>query len=220
MRALVFANGDPARREVIQRWMQAGSIVIAADGGASHALEVGVMPETVIGDLDSLAGGLRAELEARGVRFLVHPTRKDETDLELAIRQALERGATDITIFSALGGRWDQSLGNILLLAMPVLRERGVPARIVDHRQTMTLIAGGAEAHIEGRAGDTLSLIALSGDAHGVTIEGCEYPLVDAVLPFGASLGISNVLAEPVARVKVKQGIVLAIHMHETTLLK
>jgi thiamine pyrophosphokinase len=68
------------------------------------------------------------------------------------------------------------------------------------------------EAHVEGRAGDTLSLIALGGDARGVTIEGCEYPLANGTLAFGRTLGISNVLAETRARVSVGEGIVLVIH--------
>ncbi|HEY4690736.1 MAG TPA: thiamine diphosphokinase [Anaerolineae bacterium] len=214
MRALIFANGDPTSRETAHHWMLPGSIVIAADGGTRNALEAGLTPDTVIGDLDSLPEALRADLEARGVRFIVHPARKDETDLELAIRHALDHGATDIVILSALGGRWDQSLANILLLTLPALRD--VPTQIVDHRQTITLVTGGREARIDGHIGDTLSLLALSGDARGVTIEGCEYPLTDGALPFGKTLGISNVLAEPAARVGVKEGIVLAIHARKT----
>lgn len=216
MRALIFANGDPTSREVVQRWMQPDSIAIAADGGVHNALTAGITPDTVIGDLDSLPDAIRADLERRGVRFIVHPAHKDETDLELAIQHVLERGATEIVIFSALGGRWDQSLANILLLTLPDLR--GLPARVVDQRQTMVILAGDAEARIEGRVGDTLSLIALGGDAHGVTIEGCEYPLNQARLPFGKTLGISNVLIEPAASVSVKDGIVLVIHIRQSVM--
>ncbi len=214
MRALIFANGDPTSREMIRPWMQPDAIALAADGGARHALAAGVTPDTVIGDLDSLPAGTRVGLEMRGARFIVHPAHKDETDLELAVRHALERGATDIVIFSALGGRWDQSLANILLLTLPELR--GVPARIVDRRQTMIVVTGGNEADIEGQAGDTLSLIALGGSALGVTIAGCEYPLINGRLSFGTTLGMSNVLIEPTARVSVKAGSVLAIHMRQT----
>ena len=210
MRALIFANGDPTSREVVQSWTQPGSLRIAADGGARNALAAGVTPDMVIGDLDSLTDAIRADLEARGVRFVVHPAHKDETDLELAIRHALGQGATDIVIFSALGGRWDQSLGSILLLALPELQ--GVQARIVDRQQTMRVVTDRGEARVEGRAGDTLSLIALGGDARGVTIEGCEYPLTNGTLAFGRTLGISNVLAETRARVSVDEGIVLVIH--------
>lgn len=214
MRALIFANGEPTAHNIAWGWAQPGHIVIAADGGALNALRVGLTPDTVIGDLDSLPQAIRTDLETRGVQLIVHPEHKDETDLELAIRHALERGATDIVILSGLGGRWDQSLANILLLALPALRD--MPARIVDGGQTMRIIAGGAEARIEGRPGDTLSLIALGGDARGVGIRGCEYPLSDAVLPFGKTLGISNVLVESIAHVRVREGVVLAIHSRAT----
>ncbi len=214
MRALIFANGDPASPEIVRKWMQPDAIVIAADGGARNALAVDVVPDTVIGDLDSLSDAIRAELEARDAKFIVHPERKDETDLELALLYALERGATEVVILSGLGGRWDQSLANIQLLTLPELR--GVPARIVDHHQSLSITAAQRPARIEGQIGDTLSLIALGGDAQGVTIEGCEYRLDDAPLPLGHSLGISNVLTEPVARVSVKKGIVLTIHIRKT----
>ena len=213
MRVLIFANGDAPAGDIARQWLQNDSIVIAADGGAANALAAGLAPDTVIGDLDSLPDAMRASLEQRGARFVVHPARKDETDMELAVRHALERGATDIVIFSALGGRWDQALANTLLLTLPALRD--VPAQIVDQRQTMRVVHSSRPARIEGRPGDTLSLLALGGDARGVTIEGCEYALSDARLPFGATLGVSNVLVEPAARVSVKEGIVLAIHVRE-----
>jgi thiamine pyrophosphokinase len=214
MRALLFANGYPVSREVVARWMQPGMIVIAADGGAQNALDAGVPPDTVIGDLDSLPDSVHADLRQAGVRFLTHSARKDETDLELAIGHALERGATEIVILSGLGDRWDQSLANMLLLTLPALRD--TPARIEDERHSIRAISSGMQTRIEGAIGDTLSLITLGGDARGVTIEGCEYPLRDAVLPFGKTLGISNMLSEPAARVSVQEGIVLAIHIRQT----
>ena len=208
MRAIIFANGDAPNRKTIEHWMTPSDRIIAADGGTHNALSVGVMPQVVIGDLDSLAEADRGELERAGVPFIVYPTHKDRTDLELAIRYALDQGATELIIFSALGGRWDQSLANLLLLTLPELAH--VSTRIVDQQLSIQVIRDQAE--ITGCAGDTLSLIALKGDAHGVTIEGCEYPLRDAVLPFGATLGISNVLTQNTAKITVKQGEILALH--------
>jgi thiamine pyrophosphokinase len=95
-----------------------------------------------------------------------------------------------------------------MLLTLPELAR--VPTHIVDHHLSIQVIRDQAE--INGRVGDTLSLIALKGDAHGVTIEGCEYPLNEATLPFGATLGISNVLAQSTVRITVKQGLILALH--------
>jgi thiamine pyrophosphokinase len=208
MRAIIFANGDAPDRKTIDRWITSTDRIIAADGGTRNALSVGVMPHIVIGDLDSLAEADRAELERAGVPFIVYPIHKDYTDLELAIRYALEQGATNIIIFSALGGRWDQSLANLMLLSLPELAQ--VTTRILDRAVSIEAIRERAE--ITGRVGDTLSLIALKGDASGVTIEGCEYPLNEATLPYGATLGISNVLTQPIAKITVKHGEILAIH--------
>jgi thiamine pyrophosphokinase len=208
MRTIIFANGDAPDPEIVRRWAAQADLIIAADGGTRHALSVGALPQVVIGDLDSLDETDRAQLDRSGVQLIVYPTRKDYTDLELALRYARQQRATEIIIFSALGGRWDQSLANLMLLTLPELAQ--VTTRIVDHQLSIEVIRDRAE--ITGRAGDTLSLIALKGDAHGVTIEGCEYPLTEATLPFGATLGISNVLTQNTAKITVKQGQILALH--------
>ena len=208
MRTIIFANGDAADPEIVKHWTAQADLIIAANGGTRNALAVGVMPQVVIGDLDSLDEADRVQLERSGVQRIIYPTHKDYTDLELALRYAVDQHATEIVIFSALGGRWDQSLANLMLLTLPELAQ--VSMRIVDHQLTIQVIRDRAE--ITGRAGDTLSLIALKGDAHGVTIKGCEYPLNDAVLPFGSTLGISNVLTRDTAKITVKQGPILALH--------
>ncbi len=208
MRAIIFANGEASDSRAVQQWIEQAALIIAADGGTHNALSVGVMPQVVIGDLDSLTQTDREQLDRAGVELIVYPTRKDYTDLELALRYALDQAATEIIIFSALGGRWDQSLANLMLLTLPELAQ--VPTRIMDHHLSVQAIRDRGE--IKGRAGDTLSLLALKGDAQGVTIEGCEYPLHEATLPFSATLGISNVLAAPIAKITVKQGIILALH--------
>jgi thiamine pyrophosphokinase len=207
MRAIIFANGDAPDRKTIERWITSTDRIIAADGGTRNALSVGITPHVVIGDLDSLAEADREQLERTGVPFIVYPTHKDYTDLELALRYALEQGATEIVILSALGGRWDQSLANLMLLSLPELAH--VTTRIIDRGVSIEAIR--EQAEITGRVGDTLSLIALKGDAHGVTIEGCEYSLSDATLPFGATLGISNVLTQSIVKITVKHGEILAV---------
>ncbi len=212
MRTIIFANGDASDPDTVKCWTDRADLIIAADGGTRNALSAGVMPHVVIGDLDSLTEADRAQLEQSGVQLIVYPTRKDNTDLELALRYARKQQATEIIIFSALGGRWDQSLANLMLLTLPELAQ--VPTRVVDHSLSIQVIRDRAE--ITGQVGDTLSLIALKGDAQGVTIEGCEYPLNDATLPFGATLGISNVFTQPTARITVQQGQILALHAQRT----
>ena len=209
MRVIVIANGHVGNSEAsrVQNWPY--DCVICADGGAQHALGLGLAPDVVVGDLDSLDGDLRARLEDEGCQVLVHPPRKDETDLELALRYAIDHGVDEILILGALGGRIDQTLANILLLALPELQK--VKTRIVAGDQEMFLIRG--QAFIEGQVGDTVSLLPIAGDVRGITAEGLEYPLQHGTLKFGPTLGISNVLTAPVARVQVRQGLLLCVHI-------
>jgi thiamine pyrophosphokinase len=207
MRVIIFANGlfpDPAAH---RRLLRPGDLVIAADGGTLHARAAGVTPQVVIGDLDSLPADLRDELAAGDTRLISYPPAKDETDLELALLHAVEQGAEEIVILGALGGRLDQTLANLLLLALPALR--GLDVRIVEGDQTAFLIRH--EATIEGQAGDVVSLIPLGGDAAGVTTVGLEWPLEGDTLHFGPARGVSNLLLGRQARVRVREGLLLCI---------
>jgi len=210
MRAIIFVNGDLPHPAAYRHLLHPDDLVIAADGGARHALAMGVRPHVVIGDLDSLESDLRAELAKAGTQFLSHPPEKDETDLELALLHAVEQGAEEILVFGALGRRIDQTLANLLLLAHPVLT--GVSVRIVADGQTVFLIRD--QALIEGYPGDTVSLIPVGGDVHGVTAEGLRWPLADETLHFGPARGISNVLLGRQARVRVREGLLLCVVIH------
>ena len=135
--------------------------------------------------------------------------------LELALLYAAREGAIEIVILAALGGRLDQTVANLLLLALPELD--GLDVRIVDGPQTAFLIRGGRDGDdgrdvvIEGQPGDTISLIPLGGDAVGVTAEGVAWPLQEGTLRFGPARGVSNVLTAAQARVRVREGVLLCV---------
>ena len=212
MRAIIFANGEFAEPEKARDLLRPDDLVIAADGGTRHALAAGVTPDVVIGDLDSIAPDERARVEAAGSQIIRFSPRKDETDLELALQHAARAGATEIVVLAALGGRLDQTVANLMLLAMPDLE--GLDVRIVEGAEVAFLIrAGGDATLIEGRPGDTLSLIPLAGDAVSVTAEGVEWPLHDETLRFGLARGVSNVLAAERARVGLRRGLLLCVVM-------
>jgi len=215
MRSIIVANGPTSEYPVaFQR--QEEDRIIAADGGTLTALRWGWLPHVIVGDLDSLPGSLKERLEALGCRFVVFPSRKDWTDLELALQHAVDGGATEIIVLGARGGRLDQELANILLLGRP--EWAGVPVRLLDGGEEACVIRG--ECTIDGRVGDTVSLIALTPQAGGVTTRGLEWPLQDGMLAFGSTLGISNRLAEPVAVVQVKQGVLLVVHSRQHVVRK
>lgn len=207
MRIIIFANGVmPDPPIAAARWVQPGDVIVAADGGTRHVLAAGLMPAHVIGDLDSLDIGLRARLEAAGTVFHVHPPAKDETDLELALLWAAEQRAEVIIILGALGGRPDQELANLLLLALPALAGREVA--LVGDGWVIRCIRGGETLLLRGTPGATVSLLPLGGDACGVSTMGLAYPLRDETLRFGPARGVSNVMEGREATIMVREGLV------------
>lgn len=210
MRAVIVANGPAPRPPFPRPRITDEDMVVCVDGGAGNAMALGLEPHVVIGDMDSIEADLRRHLEREGCLFVEHPSRKDETDSELAVRYALSQGATELILLAALGGRIDHTLANVMLLAIPELAQ--IPARVIDGNQELLVVRD--EVLIEGRPGDTVSLLPLTADAVGIHTEGLEYPLSDGTLEFGAARGVSNVLVAPQARVRVQSGLLLLIHSH------
>lgn len=210
-RALIFANGDLNDGPAVQAALNtgAGARIIAADGGARLALACARVPHVVVGDMDSLSAGELDDLRVRGALIERHDPAKDETDLELALLYAVRSGARWIRIFGAIGGRIDQTLANITLLALDALADCDV--RLVSGDQTLWLISPGAHA-IHGARGDTLSLIPLAGDAVNTRTEGLDYPLRGETLYFGPARGVSNVLSGAAARVTLEAGRLVVVH--------
>ncbi len=204
MRAVIFANGTLETWPAGFKFSPAADLIIAADGGTHNCLAWKVTPHVVVGDMDSIEPDTLVDLGSRGVEIKPYPPRKDETDLELALKEALYRKATEVVILGALGKRWDMSLSNVMLLAAPFLK--GIQTRILDDRQEITCLRGCQKAEFKGRPGDVLSLSSLQAPAGGITLNGLEYPLKNATLPVGSTRGISNVFADNTAEVEIKTG--------------
>jgi len=209
-KVVIIANGQLPDEEQARELVHMADLLICADGGAAHALRLGLRPHLVIGDMDSLTPAQLDALRDTGAHLIAHPASKDETDLELALLRAVEQGAEEILILGALGGRADQTLANVLLLARPELGE--TYTRIIAGKEELFLING--EGYIKGQPGDTVSLLPLAGDAKGITTEGLEYALHEGTLRFGLARGVSNVLTAPRAHVQVREGLLLCVVIH------
>lgn len=207
MYCVIVANAPDLDLAPHHQLVEQAELRIAADGGALALLRAELLPHVVVGDLDSLDPDSQQTLLARGVELRRFPRAKDETDFELALLLAAERGAQAIDVLGALGGRWDHTLANVALLAHPALLGRRV--RLLDTRQALYLVRD--QASINGQRGDTISLIPLGGAVRGVTTRGLLYPLQDALLHFEQARGISNVLLEPPAQVRVGEGLLLVV---------
>ena len=209
MRTVIIANGDPPTASDLEQWLCAGDTLLCADGGARAALRFGLHPQRVIGDFDSLTEDELSALEQGGAQLERHPTHKDETDLELALTYAAAHGADEIVVLGALGGRLDQTVANVMLLAMPLLA--GGRVLIASGSEQTILIRPGAPYELRGQAGDLVSLIPFGGDAHGIRTEGLEYPLRDESLFIGPARGVSNVMLGLRATVTFTRGLLLCV---------
>ena len=124
LRILIFANGDLPDLAAARKLPAPDDLILCADGGSHHERALGLTPDALIGDLDSIAEEELAGVEGSKTAVVRVQRDKDETDLELAVNYALERDPAFIVIVGALGGRLDHTLGNIALLADPRLIRR------------------------------------------------------------------------------------------------
>lgn len=208
VRAVIVANGIIEDEDGAKALAAGAPLLICADGGAHHVLRWGLLPHAVIGDMDSLDEGTLRRLEDAGVTLLRYPSRKDETDLELALDYAVRQGADEILILGALGGRWDHTVANILLLTWPRLEKCDV--QILAGRERLFLVR--RHATLRGAAGNIVSLLPLSPVVEGIVTTGLEYPLRGEPLYMGPSRGVSNVMLGPEASVTIESGWLLVVH--------
>jgi thiamine pyrophosphokinase len=214
-RAILFANGQLPSIQSARSLLRADDYFVAADGGTRNALALGVTPHVLIGDLDSITDDDLLVLEKAGTQIHRHPAEKDETDLELALRFVIEGKFGIIVILGGLGGRFDQTLGNISILSDPSLK--GTNIRLDDGVEEVFLITH--SANIDGMPGDTVSLLPLGLLAEGVVTDGLRYPLRDETLYSYRARGMSNVMLGMEAAVSLKRGALICVHTRKGDLL-
>jgi thiamine pyrophosphokinase len=210
MHITIIAGGRWESGDGWQPWIRDADLVIGADGGGARALSWKLIPDLVIGDMDSLPDEARVVLAGGGCRFIEHPRAKDETDLELALTYAAKRGAREITILGAMGGRLDHTLANVLLLTLPELR--AVLVRLVDGEEEVFVARRDQPVTVGGEPGDLVSLLPLGGNVDGVTTTGLAWALDGDTLRFGLSRGVSNEMVGSTAGVEVESGYLLVVH--------
>ncbi len=211
-RAIIFLNGQIPDLPTAMKVVQPGDWLVAVDGGLNNMYRLGFQPNVVIGDMDSVSADDVLQLTSAGVRLIRYPKDKDETDFELALSLVIEKeGFRTVRVVGALGGRIDQTLGNLALLALPMLEHCDV--RLDDGCEEVFLIR--SRMLIEGKPGDTVSLIPMFGVVHGIVTEGLQYPLRREALFPERTRGISNVMLGHWASVQIEQGLLLCVHMRQ-----
>ena len=208
MKVLILVNGELCKPDVLRSRISAETfdLVLGADGGARHAAAFDVTLDAVIGDMDSFP-----DLAPPGItpEFISYPAEKNETDLELALLYARQQGADRIVMVGVMGGRMDMTIANIMLLTHASLSSCRIEVWHGEQTGWVIRSPGGA---ITGHPGDTVSLIPLSGDVSSITAEGLKYSFEGEELAFGPARGISNRLEKPTARIRLSEGLLLAVH--------
>ena len=208
-RIIIFANGNLPNLEKARALIRPEDFILCADGGTRHALALGLTPNIVIGDLDSVTDEERRKMKEWGVAVIEFSRDKNETDLELAINHALTLNPESIFILAALGGRMDQTLANIALLSNSSLVTRNL--KITDGVEEIFFCRD--QAKVEGRSGDIVSLIPWQGEVTGVFTENMRWHLHHETLYPDKTRGISNEMTAEIATVSITSGLLLITHI-------
>ncbi|MBQ7573793.1 MAG: thiamine diphosphokinase [Clostridia bacterium] len=192
MRVVIIGSGQINDYAHLKKQIRKDDYIICADGGYNHAKNMGIVPNLLVGDFDSIRD------IPKGIKTLKFPVRKDETDSELALSLAEEQGADEILLLGFTGDRADHMLNNILMLT------RYAEAKILDDKNEIFAFLG--EVSIKNRKGKTLSIIPINGDIIGISTAGLDYPLDNETLYFGKSRGVSNVIVSDDCTIKSESG--------------
>jgi|LSQX01.2.fsa_nt_gb thiamine pyrophosphokinase len=207
MTAIIVCNGSINDYSFYKKYFDNASLVVCADGAASHLMRFGIKPDILVGDFDSILLDVLKYYKELGVEVHKFKQNKDMTDTELAIHVAIERGSKDIVIVGGTGTRLDHSLSNIFLLKR--MLDKGITGRIINEQNKIVLTT--EKVRIEREEGFKITLLSLTEKVEGVVTRGLLYPLNGDTLYMGESRGVSNEFLGEVAEVSIKSGILMII---------
>ena len=213
MTAILICGGTLSAaflKEISSRYPEAK--VFAVDGGLRVAEAAGVLPDYLVGDFDTAEDSLVSRYEARCVTIR-HKPEKDATDTELAVDEALERGAEQIVLLGATGTRMDHTVANVHMLYR--ILQRGKTAWILDEHNRISLHDKPFAYKRSEMFGTYVSFLPFFGETTGVTLKGFKYPLSGKTLTAGISLGVSNEVKEDLLEVSFDKGYLLMIEARD-----
>jgi len=206
-RAVIISHGKVINKEFFKKMIKESDYVIAANGGSKHAKSFGLIPDVIIGDLDSISKKDYLFFLNNGSNFKKYHPIKDKTDIHLALEHAMESGFKEILLLCVFGDRLDHMLANIFLLMRAV--EADINIKIVDEFHEIILIC--KLGRIEGNIGDIVSLIPLTPTVSGIKLTGLKFAPKKGRLKMTETLGISNVLTKKSATITINKGKLLLI---------
>lgn len=200
---------------------QSFDTVVCADSGLDAAFRLNMPVDYFMGDFDSVSPEIleryrsHSGTDSSWAEWIQYPKEKDATDTHMVIDWIVEKGAEEIVILGATGGRLDHFLANLNLLLIPLKRD--IQACIIDPQNKIYLIDRNLVIKRKDVFGTYISLQPLTSEVTGITLRGFCYPLEDFTMTIGSSRGISNELAEGVAEaeVRMREGVLVVIESRD-----
>lgn len=207
MSAVIICNGSIIDYSYYKKYFRNAPFIICADGGARHLKMLGVKPDILLGDFDSISNEDLDYYKSLGVELLKYPPEKDMTDTDIAVSTAVDLGYKDIIIIGGMGTRFDHSLANVFLLKG--MLDIGIRGCVVNEYNEIYLIDD--KIKIDSEIGFKLSLIPISETVEGITSTGLYYQLNGDTIKIGESRGVSNEFAAGTSEISIKSGLLLVI---------
>lgn len=204
-RAVIFINGNLSDLSQAKKNIEKTDFLIAADGGANLIEKLKLMPNIVIGDMDSIKPELLKKYKS-----INYPRKKDKTDFELAVDYCLKNKFQEIIIFGILGDRIDHLIANIFLITKIQTENPLIKIKVIEGNKEIFVL--NKEIIIKGKIGDEVSIIPVSEKLEGIVTDGLEYQLNNEDFLFGSTRGISNIMSNKSAKITIKKGVALIEH--------
>lgn len=206
MKIAIISSGSIYDYEGCKERLTQVQKIICADGGTRHAYNMGIVPDVIIGDMDSSTDEYIKHFQELKIPFIKYNRDKDKTDTHICLEYALEL-CDEVLLFGATGTRLDHTLANISILRLAA--DSGKMACIIDENNEIYVIKDAIK--LEGKKGDILSLIPISTKVEGVTLKGTHYLLQDAKMELGNPYGVSNMFEEDSVEVFISSGYLAVI---------
>ncbi len=208
LNVVIVSGGNPPSEKLLREYLKDIDLIIAADKGSECLYNYKIVPDLLLGDFDSAKKEILDNIRLQVKEVLEFPPEKDYTDTEIAVIEAVRRGATKIYLFGALGSRMDHALGNIGLLLNA--KKKGVAIEIIDDNNRIYL--GENNMRLLGKCGENISFHALSDKVVNINISGAKYSLNGYTMSLLDPRAICNEFVDTPIDISYEEGELLILH--------
>lgn len=213
MKTLIVSGGE-LNKDFLQAFISNNEMdyIIAVDKGLEILDRINIFPNCILGDFDSIKNGILEKYNRQDIKIIKLNPEKDFSDTHMALKEAIEMKSTEIYILGALGKRMDHAIANIHILREAL--ENNIECKIIDTNNIIKLITKGTEVVHKSKY-KYISLFPLTTSVKGITLKGFKYPLTNAMLTIGHSIGVSNELLENIGTISISDGILIIVQSND-----